>query len=235
MTFGAANLQKKDSWRPDAAISVLECGSGPGLLLRLIEKWFPKVSTYGLDLDSSLIRVADREATRSRFTEASAEEIPFRNQSFDIVFALHIIEHLPHPDRFVNEAHRVLKPGKRGRLIIATPNPGGICARIMGQRWNGWSDETHINLHPPTYWQVSPPLQRFHNRFGWNHGTLRHPDSTDNAVRISQLGTAVHMGKVSLDTGRELSLRRDSDHSNTVTLQKAMMARYEDLGRPTQH
>ena len=35
----------------------------------------------------------------------------FEAGCFDIVFGLSIIEHIPHPDRFLDEVHRVLKPG----------------------------------------------------------------------------------------------------------------------------
>ncbi len=50
---------------------------------------------------------------------ADAMSLPFADNSFDCVIASEIIEHLPHPELFVPELLRVLKPG--GRLLVSTP------------------------------------------------------------------------------------------------------------------
>lgn len=50
----------------------------------------------------------------------TAEQIPLGDGSVDVVVSFETIEHVPHPDRFLNECVRVLVPG--GRLIISTPN-----------------------------------------------------------------------------------------------------------------
>lgn len=78
-------------------------------------------------------------------------EIPLSDATFDLVIALHLVEHLPQPARFFAEARRVLRG--EGLLIIATPNPTGIGARVMGKWWTGWRDTGHINLNPPAYWR----------------------------------------------------------------------------------
>jgi SAM-dependent methyltransferase len=106
---------------------------------------------YGLDLDIQLIHEAQTQTARSHFVQATAIEIPFSDTTFDLVIALHLVEHLPQPERFFAEARRVLR-GK-GLLMIATPNPKGIGARLMGERWAEWQDESHINLNPPAYWR----------------------------------------------------------------------------------
>ena len=46
--------------------------------------------------------------------------IPFANQTFDIVSAMEIIEHITDTDKFLDEIFRVLKPD--GLLVITTPN-----------------------------------------------------------------------------------------------------------------
>jgi len=51
---------------------------------------------------------------------ADATNLPFANNSFDIILATEVIEHITHLDRFVTGAARVLKPG--GRLLITFPN-----------------------------------------------------------------------------------------------------------------
>lgn len=51
--------------------------------------------------------------------DASAVPWPFDNDSFDLVFANHFVEHVGDLLAFFNEAHRVLKPG--GRFILQVP------------------------------------------------------------------------------------------------------------------
>lgn len=46
--------------------------------------------------------------------------LPEKNGTFDLVFALALIEHLHNPDNFLREALRVLRPG--GILFLSTPN-----------------------------------------------------------------------------------------------------------------
>jgi methionine biosynthesis protein MetW len=52
------------------------------------------------------------------------EKLPFEGESFDVVLASHVIEHLSNTDILLQEIHRVLKKG--GYSIIATPNLAGF-------------------------------------------------------------------------------------------------------------
>lgn len=49
-----------------------------------------------------------------------AEEIPYPDASFDLVFSANVLEHLTEPERAFREIARVLRPG--GRLLVKTPN-----------------------------------------------------------------------------------------------------------------
>jgi SAM-dependent methyltransferase len=60
----------------------------------------------------------------------NAEAIPIADGSFDVVTSFETIEHLPHPDRFLDECVRVLKPG--GIIIVSTPNRGIYREGISG-------------------------------------------------------------------------------------------------------
>ena len=56
---------------------------------------------------------------RAAFVQADALALPLREQSFDIVLASEIIEHLEDPRKFVAGAARMVRPG--GCLVITTP------------------------------------------------------------------------------------------------------------------
>lgn len=51
---------------------------------------------------------------------ADGQHLPLAGSSFDGVFSINVLEHVPDPARFVAEAGRVLKPG--GTLLCVTPN-----------------------------------------------------------------------------------------------------------------
>ena len=46
--------------------------------------------------------------------------IPFNDETFDLIYAIEVIEHTPRPYDFLSEAYKKLKPG--GTLIFSTPN-----------------------------------------------------------------------------------------------------------------
>jgi 2-polyprenyl-3-methyl-5-hydroxy-6-metoxy-1,4-benzoquinol methylase len=106
----------------------------------------------GVDLDRAVLRYARDKIGGAAFVLASAarQSLPLADASFDVVAALHIVEHLEDPDRFLRDARRMLVPG--GLLMVATPNPAGLGARISGRSWGGWRDD-HISLRRPDEWR----------------------------------------------------------------------------------
>lgn len=68
------------------------------------------------------------------------EDWPFKDNTYDSIVAIHIIEHLKDLLHFMNEAHRVLKAG--GTLYIETP--------IAGEEPDlEFADPTHIRCYRP--------------------------------------------------------------------------------------
>lgn len=61
------------------------------------------------------------------------EEASLPEQSFDVIHASHLIEHLTDPRGFIRELYRLLKPG--GFVFLVTPNAAGFQAVLFGPRW----------------------------------------------------------------------------------------------------
>jgi ubiquinone/menaquinone biosynthesis C-methylase UbiE len=97
---------------------ILDIGTADGLLLDLVCAETKPDLAVGLDLSWGLLKANTR---KNPILQADAEKLPFPDSHFDAAIATAIIEHVPHPDTFVQEIERVLKPG--GVCIVTTPVP----------------------------------------------------------------------------------------------------------------
>lgn len=100
--------------------TVLDIASGSGYGSYILAEKAKKV--YGVDIDQESIAYAKRNYARSNigFLQGSAEAIPLKNRSIDVVIAFETIEHLKNYKTFLHEIKRVLQPG--GLFVISTPN-----------------------------------------------------------------------------------------------------------------
>lgn len=106
---------------------VLDVGCGPG--------WFWQSCTHLPDdleltlLDQSAHMVDQATARLAHLNVAGsvvsdAAKLPFDDQSFDVVTAMHMLYHMPDPAQALREMHRVLVPG--GRCIVTTNSPDNL-------------------------------------------------------------------------------------------------------------
>jgi ubiquinone/menaquinone biosynthesis C-methylase UbiE len=126
---------------------LLEIGSGMGHLVGQLEDTF---TTYGLDLNHWAVKQSKAVINKTNLETASAQELPFTDNSFNVVIIKHIVEHLPNPQRAINEIGRVTEKG--GTLILATPNLDSLLKPWKGDQWIGYRDPTHISLKQPAEW-----------------------------------------------------------------------------------
>ncbi|MEW6684875.1 MAG: class I SAM-dependent methyltransferase [Candidatus Edwardsbacteria bacterium] len=129
------SLSKYEDWTEDilshACGFVLDLGCGDGVYSREIAKRHLK--TVSADLSEMKLR-ALRGLSNSYLVACSASEIPFKNNVFDTVLFLEVLEHLPsHLMQYqtFKDIKRVLKHG--GRLILSTPNKP--IYRLMTKMW----------------------------------------------------------------------------------------------------
>ncbi|AWP12837.1 putative methyltransferase DDB G0268948 [Scophthalmus maximus] len=104
---------EKQKGRPFELAVDVGCGSGQGTLL--LAKHF--ASVVGTDVSPAQLELALQHAQQANITyrECVAEELPFADSSVDLVTAMTAFHWFDRP-RFLQEAHRVLKP--RGCLAL---------------------------------------------------------------------------------------------------------------------
>jgi 2-polyprenyl-6-hydroxyphenyl methylase / 3-demethylubiquinone-9 3-methyltransferase len=114
----------RDASRLDslAGLTILDIGCGGGILAEPLARLGAKV--VGIDPSDSNIGVARRHAVQSQLTieyrSSSAETLAADGETFDVVLAMEVVEHVTDLDAFIEAAAALVKPG--GLLFVATLN-----------------------------------------------------------------------------------------------------------------
>lgn len=101
------------NWRGDER--VLDVGCGPGLYAHTLARLLPRVRYYGLDFSAGMLA---HHPYQNAIVLGDVQDIPFPDNSFDVVMANHMLYHVPDINRAILEVRRVLKP--EGILLAAT-------------------------------------------------------------------------------------------------------------------
>ena len=126
---GFDKLEEKISKNARYKHSILDIGCATGALLANLRErgW----SVKGVEI-SPCAQYAIKER-KLDVRNIPLEECKFPDESFDVVLASHLIEHLNNPKSFLNETYRILKPN--GYCFITTPNISGFQAHLFGSNW----------------------------------------------------------------------------------------------------
>lgn len=101
---------------PDSG-AVLDAGTGPGVLLVELAKRRPDLTLAGIDLSADMVAAAGRNlGDRVTVRVADVTELPFPDDSFDLVVSSLSVHHWDRPAAAVPELARVLRPG--GRFVV---------------------------------------------------------------------------------------------------------------------
>ena len=96
---------------------LLDAGCGTGAMLGMFRKDCPDPHYTGIDLSEKMIETAKKKKLEGiRFVAGDCENLPFAENSFDVVTCSMNFHHYPNPESFFHSLYRVLRPG--GRLIL---------------------------------------------------------------------------------------------------------------------
>lgn len=97
-----------DLFNKTSASHILEIGCGEGEMLNVIQKQ-REVSLHGFDVDIPLLATAKEHYPDVQLSLADGHNIAYANQSFDMVIACEVLEHVAYPDRVLSEAARTTR------------------------------------------------------------------------------------------------------------------------------
>lgn len=130
---------------------VLEVGCGTGLIL---ERLAPIASSaIGVDLSPGMLEHARSRGLDVR--EASATELPFEDESFDLVCSFKVLAHVPEIGKAFEEIARVTAPG--GTMLLELYNPYSL--RYLAKWIAGPGKISDDRTEADVYTRWDSPLQ----------------------------------------------------------------------------
>lgn len=153
---------------------VLDVACGTGILARtVVERVGPAGSVIGLDVNEGMLEVAKRQAPHIEWRPGIAEDLPFDNDSFDVVVSQFGLMFFENRSTAIQEMVRVLRPG--GRLAVAvwdslenTPGYAVMVDILQGL----FGDEVANGLRAPYILGSIPELQNLCHKAGIPNSTI---------------------------------------------------------------
>lgn len=100
---------------------ILDVGCHSGTFTKKIADLTKSKEIYGIDISGDSIDAINKRIPFGHFTVADAQDkIPFKDELFDAVYCLEVLEHVDHPDKVLDEIYRCLKSG--GTCLILVPS-----------------------------------------------------------------------------------------------------------------
>ncbi len=113
--YSELNLILNDLEKPKL---VLDAACGEGFTIQKLKNQFKSSEIFGVDKSENALKTAKSIAPEMTIKKGLIEEIPFKADSFDLVLALEILEHLSEPKKGLKELNRVTKK----YCVISVPN-----------------------------------------------------------------------------------------------------------------
>lgn len=138
--------------------SCLDVGCASGYMISQITHLYPNARYYGIDIYNKAIEYAKGAYPNIEFKVGSADRLPFKDNTFDVILFYETIEHVENPKACLMEIKRVLN--KDGTLVL-TMDSGSLLFRLVwfvwektkGKIWQG------AHLHPFHHTELEQLIQ----------------------------------------------------------------------------
>ena len=124
---------------------ILDVGCGPGFFLEAAKE-MGYTDLWGIDPSDYIVGVS-REKFGEKILQGTIESDELKPESFDILTAFDVFEHIYRPVAFLDRAHELLK--EDGVIAFTTPNPKSFLARVFGKQWVSFKMPEHVFYWSP--------------------------------------------------------------------------------------
>ena len=128
MGFDRARQELVSTANIEPGHRILDIGCGTGTLAIMLKQQFPSTHVVGIDPDSKALQRARIKCTRAvvsvQLERGFADELPYKEETFDRVFSSFMFHHLEGLERekMLREVRRVLRPGGSFHLLDFVAN-----------------------------------------------------------------------------------------------------------------
>jgi ubiquinone/menaquinone biosynthesis C-methylase UbiE len=147
--------------------TIVDLGTGPGILSIELNKLLPQAKIIGVDLSSDMLEIAKKNAEEAGMSNyetrlGRAEEIPIESNSVDLVVTQSSFHEWEDQRKGLSESFRILKPG--GSLILKDYNRDWLSGwrrsllkfllKVVGESY-----QDHVGMFKFTFDQVADLLK----------------------------------------------------------------------------
>ncbi len=149
----------------------LDAGCGIGNNLYTLLNFFNNITACDISKESIDYTKNRFKKSTINFIQTDIENLPFKDNYFDVVVCTEVIEHVNDPTKTSDELLRVLKKDD-GYLILSAPNYfnlAGLIKLIMdkilgGEKWDVWGDVQKTNKEEREIFMTCFKLKRLFSR-----------------------------------------------------------------------
>ena len=133
-TIYRAAVRVISKYNPHAVVfNHLDIGAGYGELIKKLQQAKSGIRSTACDYTDALMRLPNQKVD---IVDLNRNRLPYQNETFDVVTATEVIEHLENPRKFLRDINRVLRPG--GICVLSTPNVLNLNSRLR-YLWFGFA------------------------------------------------------------------------------------------------
>jgi len=103
---------------------ILDVGCNNGKLMDFLKSPI----YYGTDIDKAQISELVEKGVKAKSADLNKDELPFKNEKFDFVLLLDVLEHVVNPQKLLLDAKERLN--ENGKIIVSLPNDYHILNKI---------------------------------------------------------------------------------------------------------
>lgn len=143
---------------------VLDFGSGIGNNLPTLTQFFSQIETA--DINPKTVSLLKKNFPQLSHHLLKTNTLPFSSESYDLIVATEVLEHIPDYAQIINQFYRLLR--LKGYLIISTPNYFNLAGVVKWYQdkknnrrsWSPWGVHQQGWEEPMTFWKLQKVLRK---------------------------------------------------------------------------